>query len=329
MRWDDVEAFCHVVQTGSFTEAARLLGRPKSSVSAAVARLEGAMRTRLLERTTRRLRATDAGEALVHEAGPAFRRLRAVGAEVLAQGASVSGTLRIAAPYEFAAHHLGAVACRMLQRYPELHIDIDVEHQQLDPMHTGHDLLFSHVDQRLPDSGLVGRRMFTLRRGLYAAPALLDAAGRPGDPDALARLPMLARPGESEWRFTDRQGREARVPVTPRMRSSNAEVRRQAAIGALGVARITASYCEQAVREGLLEPVLPEWTCAPLRVDAILPARRLMPPKVRVFLDLLEEVAADGDPPDPAAAVAAPPVRATPRPRGGDDRAALARPGDR
>lgn len=128
MDWDDFDLFCHVIQHGSFTAAARAMGRPKSSVSAAVARLEASLNVRLLERTTRRLRQTEAGESLYREMSPTFAHLRDVVGETIARGMSVSGTLRIAAPYEFGAHHLGAVACAMLGDYPNLEIDIDVEY---------------------------------------------------------------------------------------------------------------------------------------------------------------------------------------------------------
>lgn len=84
------------------------------------------------------------------------------------------------------------------------------------------------------------------------------------------------------------RGAEHSVPVSPRMRSSNADVRRRAAVEGLGVARVTASFCADAVRSGELVALLPGYTCAPLKIFALLPGRRLMPRKVKVFLDALE-----------------------------------------
>ena len=112
---DDVAAFCSVIEQGSFTGAARALGRPKSSVSAAVARLETDLNARLLQRTTRRVSPTEAGTALYQDVGPAFERLREIEVEAKGLGSAVAGTLRIAAPYEFGAHHIGAEACAMLK----------------------------------------------------------------------------------------------------------------------------------------------------------------------------------------------------------------------
>jgi DNA-binding transcriptional LysR family regulator len=131
MDWDDLDIFCHVIDHGSFSGAARVLRRPKSSVSASVARLEARLGTRVIERTTRRLRLTEAGESLYREMAPLFGHLREALGNAAAKGQSVSGRLRIAAPYEFGAHHLGAVASAMRADHPALEVDIDVEHQPL------------------------------------------------------------------------------------------------------------------------------------------------------------------------------------------------------
>jgi len=117
MDWNDVDAFCCVIEYGGFTAAAKALARPKSSISASVSRLETQLGARLLQRTTRRIRATEAGESLYQDAAPMFQRLREVRSSAAARGNTVAGTLRVAAPYEFGAHHLGAVACTMLARY--------------------------------------------------------------------------------------------------------------------------------------------------------------------------------------------------------------------
>lgn len=289
MNWDDFDIFCHVIDQGGFTAAARALDRPKSSVSAAVARLEASLNARLLERTTRRLRLTEAGESIYREMSPAFSHLRDVVGETIAKGMSVSGTLRIAAPYEFGAHHLGAVACAMLADYPNLEIDIDVEYAPVNLFDQRYDLVFMMVERELPLSSAIARRMFSLERGLYAAPAFLADHPEPRTPADLGALPLLAASSDTAWGFTEADGTVTSIPIAaPRLRSSNAGVRLQAALAGLGIARITATYCEPDVQAGRLKRLLTDIECAPLRVYALLPARRLMPAKVRVFLDTLE-----------------------------------------
>jgi DNA-binding transcriptional LysR family regulator len=295
MDWNDVDAFCCVIEHGGFTAAAKAMARPKSSISASVARLESQLGARLLQRTTRRVRPTEAGESLYEGAAAMFQRLREVRSDAMARGKAVAGTLRLAAPYEFGSHHLGSIACAMLARYPELRIDIDVEHARVDPLDRRYDIVFSMFDDDLPDSGRIARRIFALARGVYASPALLERYRVPKHPDDLAELPALAGAGDAEWTFTDAKGASHSVPVRPRMRSSNAAVRRRAAVEGLGVARITSTYCQEELEHGRLVALLPGYVCAPLRIYALLPGRRLMPPKVRILLEMLSASASGSD----------------------------------
>lgn len=286
MDWNDLDAFCCVIERGGFTAAADALGRPKSSVSASVSRLEAQLGARLLQRTTRRVRATEAGESLYQDAGPMFHRLREVRESAAARGNAVAGTLRIAAPYEFGAHHLGAIACAMLARYPDLRIDIDVEHSRIDPLDRSYDIVFSYYDADRPDSGRVARSVIALKRGIFAAPSLLQRYPRVKNPADLAELPAIASPADAEWTFTSGSNTYS-VPVRARMRSPNADVRRRATLEGLGVSRIVYTFCQDHVAAGRLQELLPGYTCAPLRIYALLPGRRLLPPKVRIFLSAL------------------------------------------
>jgi len=291
MDWEDLDIFCHVIDHGSFSEAARALGRPKSSVSASVARLESRLGARVIERTTRRLRLTEAGESIYHEMAPLFRQLREALGSAAAKGEAVSGRLRIAAPYEFGAHHLGAVACAMLGEHPELEVDVDVEHQPVNLFDQQYDIVFTMVDKDLPSTSGVVRRVFSLERGLFASGELLAKFEPPRTPYDLRNLPLLAAASDTDWTFTDSAGGHHSIAMAaPRLRSSNAGIRLQAALAGLGVSRITATYCEPAVRGGKLRRLLPDYECDPLRVYALLPERRLMPMKVRIFLDTLESM---------------------------------------
>lgn len=291
MNWDDFDAFCQVVDHGGFTAAARALARPKSSLSASVARLEAELGTRLLERTTRQLRLTDVGESLYRDISGPFAQLRERAMEALAQGGAVQGTLRVAAPYEFGAHHLAPVACRVMQEHPQLKVAIDVEHARVALFERNYDLVFSALEHGFAPATVVTRRAYTLERGLFAAPDLLQGRPAPAHPGELDALPLLAGAEDQRWSFTDAQGQAAEVEVRhPRLRSGNAEIRLKAAIAGLGVARITSTFCADAVAHGRLVPLLPQWKCEPLKIHAVLPGR-MVPAKVRVFLDLLEREA--------------------------------------
>src|SRR5215467_8694039 len=207
MEWRDWELFCEVVQHGGFSAAARVLGHPKSSLSAAVQRLEANLGLRLIERTTRHFRLTDAGETIYRRVRPLFTALHDTRSEALAMSNSVSGTLRIKSPYEFGAHHAGPVACELMRRYPDLTIRIDVEHEIVNPVAENYDIVFAMLEAPLPSAGIVIRRVFTLERGLFAAPALLERHGEPRNLEDLAKLPLLAGPSDSAWAITPPDGK--------------------------------------------------------------------------------------------------------------------------
>ena len=289
MNWDDFDAFCQVVEHGGFTAAARALDRPKSSLSASVTRLEEQLGTRLLERTTRSLRLTEAGESLYRDISKPFSQLRELAVDAVAKGAQVQGTLRIAAPYEFGAHHLAEVACKIMAAHPQLKVHIDVEHARVPLFERHYDIVFSAIEHSFAPSSVVTRKVFSLERGLFAAPDLLGRFPELAGPEDLNALPLLAGADDTDWEFTGPDASVAKVEVrNPRMRSGNAGVRLEAALAGLGVARITATFCAPAVAQGRLVQLLPQWRCAPLRIYAFLPGRRLMPAKVREFMDALE-----------------------------------------
>lgn len=292
MNWDDFDAFCQVVEHGGFTAAARALDRPKSSLSASVTRLEEQIGTRLLERTTRSLRLTDAGEALYREVSRPLAQLREAAVDAIGQGERVQGTLRIAAPYEFGAHHLASVAIAVLKQHPQLKVQIDVEHARVALFERHYDIVFSAIEHSLAPSTVVTKRVYSLERGIFASHELMQQHPQFAGPDDLHALPLLAGGEDTSWSFTAPDDTQADVEVrNPRMRSGNAEVRLKAAVAGLGVARVTATFCAAAVARGELVRLLPDWLCAPLRLYALLPGRRLVPAKVRVFLDGLEEEA--------------------------------------
>lgn len=296
MNWDDFDAFCQVVDHGGFSAAARALDRPKSSLSASVSRLEAELGTRLLERTTRRLRLTDTGESLYRDISKPFAQLREGAVEALAKGAAVQGTLRIAAPYEFGAHHLSSVACRVMHEHPQLKVLMDVEHARVSLFERPYDLVFTPMEHGFAPSSVITKRVYSLERGVFASPELLMRQPPLNTPDDLAGLPLLAGGEDSSWSFTDGVGSTVDLKMhNPRLRSGNAEVRMNAAIAGLGVTRITSTFCASAVAAGRLVQVLPSWRCMPLRIYVLLPGRRQVPAKVRIFLEELEKQA-EGEP---------------------------------
>ena len=224
-----------------------------------------------------------------------------VRASLMPSISAIAGTLRIKSPYEFGAHHAGPVACELMSRYPDLVIRIDVEHEIVNPVAENYDIVFAMLEAQLPSTGIVIRRVFSLERGLFAAPALLERFGEPRTLEDLARFPLLTGPNDAPWALTTPEGTLEQLPVEKaRLISSNAHIRLQAALAGYGVLRVTASYTRAAVEAGLLQRILPDHVCEPLSVHALLPTRQFVPAKVRCFLEALETQAHSepGRPPD-------------------------------
>lgn len=288
MNWNDWHAFAVVARCGSFTRAAEQLDWPKSSVSHAVARLEQALGARLMERSTRRLLLTEQGQRLLAQVGPLFERLDAVAAEAGDARDEPRGVLRIATPYEFGALQLGEVVNDVLARHPGLQIELDVRASDVEEATAQYDVVFFSSSEPLPDSQRVVRRVYSVARGVYAAPALLRRHGQPADPQALAGWPCLTTPGEAWWRFQHADGRTHELQPRGPLRTSNAALRLQAALAGHGAAMLATSYCRREVEAGALVPLLPGFTAHALRVYAQLPGRGLVPARTRVFMEAVE-----------------------------------------
>jgi DNA-binding transcriptional LysR family regulator len=161
-----------------------------------------------------------------------------------------------------------------------------VEYGRVDPLDRRYDIVFSQFEEP-PESGRVARHTYAVPRGLFAAPSLLEKVHPVRTPEDVADLPAIASTVDAEWAFTGPEGGARKVPIRPRLRSVNADVRRRATVDGLGVSRIVRTFCAAEVRQGKLVELLPEYACEPLRFHALLPGRRLMPPKVRAFLETL------------------------------------------
>ncbi|WP_020202198.1 MULTISPECIES: LysR family transcriptional regulator [Cupriavidus] len=296
IEWKDWEIFCRVVEGAGFTRGAELAEVPKSSASAAVSRLETQLGVRLFERTTRRVRVTERGQQLYDRVAPLFTELREISAEALSVSEQVSGTLRISTPYEVGSLHLSPSLTRLLRLHPDLRVEVDVTWDQPDLIERGYDLAFVMTNTGLHDSSFASKRVVLIERGFFAAPSLIRARGLPRTPQDMDGWPTLGNAEDRRWEFL-RDGKEVfSLQVDPRMRTQNAEIRLKAAMDGLGVARLSPRYVQEELDQGRLVRVLPGYTTSPLKVFVLMPARKLMPASVRVFLDVLEETLGRIDP---------------------------------
>lgn len=280
-----------VVETGSFTAAAKALRIPLPTISRRVNELENHLGARLLLRTTRKLVLTDAGQVYVQAARRILEEVEEVERIATGEYHLPRGELVLTAPLLFGRLHLLPVVTEFLAAYPEINIRLVLSDRNLH-------LLEEHVDMAvrigvLPDSSMVATRVGEMRRVVCASPALLAKYGKPVKPQALAALPAVAIDFAAEplaWRFK-RAGKGANVvvPLAPRLLVSTVEAAIEAAIQSVGVTRAFLYQCVDAVRDGTLELLLRDYEPEPVPVNLLHVARGALPSKGRVFLDFATE----------------------------------------
>lgn len=284
---DGIAAFARVVDSGSFSAAARRHNISKSAISAHVQRLEERLGIRLLNRTTRRLSLTEAGAAYYRRCARILAEAEAAEQAASALQREPRGTLRISAPDSFGWMHVAPAVPAFLKRYPEIAIDIKLSPSYANLVDEGLDLAIRIGI--LEDSALVARKLASSRLVLCAAPAYLEEYGAPREPDELADHNCLCTDllaWGDQWRLAGKGG-EVRVTVNGSLRSNNAEMLRAAALGGIGIAALPTWAVAGELRSGMLRPVLTEWEAPVSTIYAVYPGNRLISMKVRAFVDHL------------------------------------------
>ena len=279
---DHLRLFLTVLAAGSFTRAADLAGSDKAHVSRVISRLEDQLGTRLLNRSTRALSATDAGQELAGRARAILDALAEAEDALRGRADRPRGRLRIACGTEFGLLAVNGWIATLLREWPDLRVEADFSNRVADIVHEGFDLAIRVG--RLPDSDLVARRLGEVAYGFYAAPAFLAAHGRPGHPGELRGEGFIGFTG-SPAEVTDGTG-TARLPEPPRMRANTNMAVRDLAVAGLGVALLPAFQAAPFVAAGALVPVLEGWTRPPVPVHAVMASARLPSAAVRAFIEV-------------------------------------------
>lgn len=279
--------FARVVETKSFTEAARRLGMSKAAVSKQVSKLEERLGARLLNRTTRRLSLTEVGAAFYERCARIVAEAEDAELAVSRLNATPRGTLKIEAPVNFGMQYLAPLLPPFMLKHPELRVEMSFNDSFIDLIEEGCDLAV-RIGQ-LPDSSLVARKLAETKSVICAAPAYWDRHGRPSDPAALAMHDCFAYSylaTGNEWRLQGPGGAVA-VRVTGSLAANNGDVLRQAAVAGLGVVAMPVFMVCDDLRSGRLEPVLCDWEPATRGIYAVYPHNRHLSAKVRAFIDHL------------------------------------------
>lgn len=296
---ESMQVFVRVVELGSFAAAARGLDLSPAMVSKHIGHLEKRTGARLLNRTTRQVRPTEAGATYFEQCTAILRSIDAAETEAGADTNMPRGTLRITAPTEFGNLHLPLVIAAFLERHPAIDITLDLTNRSVDIVQEGYDLAIRIA--RDLDTSLVGRRIALSRFHVVASPAYLAREGRPAEPAELARRQCLTFAVPQPWTtWSFRHGGEAQqVKITPRMLSTSAEALLQAARAGVGIGLLPTFVCGGALARGELVSLFPDCECGVLGIYILFPHRTLLPARVRLFIDFLVEAIGGGAERDP------------------------------
>ncbi len=286
---NDVAIFVQVVRCGSFAEAARRLGVPPNTLSRRVQQLEAQLGTRLMQRSTRHLTLTSAGQVFLERCSGAVEGLMDAGEELLAVNQEPSGLVRVAAPADFFDFFAMEWLTEFLTAHPKVRVDFVLSDGRAD-------LIADRIDVALrggilEDSSLFARKVLDAGNdGLVASPAYV---ARQGVPDTLQDLAdhdclVFSHPsGKATWRVTGPDGAQAEVQVAGRFSGNTAQALRKAALAGLGIALLPSTLTQRDLRAGLLVPVLPQYHRQGHGVHMVYPSRRYLPLAVSAFMDLV------------------------------------------
>jgi len=290
-----LRAFVRSVDLGSFSKAAAEQGAKVSTVSRQIGALEADLGVALFNRSTRRLHLTEAGGTLYGHAVQLLAGLEAARIETASLNLSPRGLLRINIPGAFGRLHIMPHVPAFLAAYPDIRVDATLTDATVDLIDSGADVAIRIG--ALADSSLIARRFAAHRRLLVAAPEYLRAAPRLEHPDDLARhacLPFALQP-TADWYFCSKtkKGEPISVTVEGPMRANDSEAIRSTVLAGLGIGLLPSWLIGEDIRDDRLVALLPAWEAffAPGTEPAIwgvYPPKKVVAPKVKVFLDFLQ-----------------------------------------
>ena len=288
---NDIAVFVQVVRHGSFAGAARRLGLPPNTVSRRVQQLEAQLGTRLMQRSTRRLTLTSAGQAFHERCAGAVDGLVEAGQELITGSQQPSGLVRVAATADFFDFFPMEWVADFLAAHPLVRVDFVLSDARADLIAEQIDIAFR--GGALPDSGYVGRKLLGARTdGMVASPAYIAARGAPATLQDLAEHDCVTSPhpsGRTLWRLAGPGGADEEVQVAGRFSGNTAQALRKAALAGLGIALLPPTMARLDLEAGRLVPVLPQYQRTGQGLSVLYPSRKHLPLAVSAFIGMVME----------------------------------------
>jgi DNA-binding transcriptional LysR family regulator len=293
---DDYILFATIAEQESLVRAAEYIGMPKATASRRLANLETALGQRLLIRTTRRLTLTEFGLEFLDHCRRVAEEVATTQDFVHSQDVQPHGQLRVSMAEDYARHNLSRALATFIETYPEIQLDLDLSPRLVDMIGERFDLAI-RMGVLENDSTLVARKIDEQHLGLYASPIYLSLHPAPKHPDDLLRhnaVRMHSNLGQPiPWKLM--RGKEVYEAVAPgRLTLNSIGVIQQLVLDGAGIGALPNRFTEDDVRQKRLVRVLPEWSFPTVTAWAVMPMRRFLPAKTRVFLAHIEQYMVKG-----------------------------------
>jgi DNA-binding transcriptional LysR family regulator len=291
MDLDDIAVFVKVVQAGSFSQAARLLGMPNTTVSAKVARLEKRLGVTLIQRTTRKLHITPAGRAYFERCVRGLSEIETAEAEITLATAEPRGALRLTATAEVAHSVLPPVVTRYARAYPRMSVELIVTNRIVDLIAEGIDLALRAAE--LKDSTLVARRFMAVDWGLWVSQSYAASREVPRSVSELAghATVVFSRLPSPKLKLAD--GEDLELALDGPIVADDLETVRAFVLEGEGIGALPEFLAREDAAHARLVRVLPELSWSAGALSFVYPSQQFVPAKVRAFIDLALEPGSD------------------------------------
>lgn len=288
---DSIAVFVKVVEAGSFSGAARLLKMPKTTVSSKVASLEKRLGITLIQRTTRKLHVTQAGQNYFKHCALAIQEIEKGEAELLAESATPKGILKVTAPADLGHSLLPRIVCEYLRLYPETEIELIVTNRVVDLITEGVDLALRAGE--LKDSTLMTRQFFKIKAGFWASPSYLKKIEVPTHPRDLKNCSLIAHSIQRSKPLELIDGKsQFSLPLKPRIWADDFETIKSLLLLKEGIGWLPEFLASREAKNKDLVPVLPQWQAKSAGAFSfVYPGHKYSSPKVKAFMDLALKIA--------------------------------------
>ncbi|MFC3096137.1 LysR family transcriptional regulator [Alteromonas sediminis] len=283
---NDYYYFVHVVEKQGFTPAAQALNMPKSRLSRHVSKLEERLDIKLIQRTSRQFHVTETGKMFYQHARALLDEMEAAEAAIESRKLSLNGRVTMSCSLGVAQFAIKELLVNFLQKYPKVELVQQVTNQNIDLVSSGIDLAIRGHTDTLPDSSIIQRNLCAVSWHLFASPGYLSDTGTPRSPYDLFKRKSLKigwQPTNGHWTLENKQGLKTTVPHHPQLCSDDMNTLKHAAIDGLGIVSLPAYTCRDAISNGTLQRVLPEWTSGKAQLSLLTPSRRAQSPVAKAL----------------------------------------------